>query len=74
MELATPARLVLTVCGKSLRRIGFEGGYDDGALGGVTNLAARLSDETRFGQILMSQRLGGTRGTVEAKPVAALQM
>ena len=36
--------------------IGFEGRYDYGALGPVTSLAARLSDEAVGGQILVSQR------------------
>jgi adenylate cyclase len=40
----------------TLGRIGFEGRYDYGALGSVTNLAARLSDEAAAGQILLSQR------------------
>ena len=37
--------------------IGFEGRSDYAALGTVTNLAARLSDEATGGQILISQRL-----------------
>jgi class 3 adenylate cyclase len=40
----------------TLGRIGFEGRYDYGALGSVTNLAARLSDAATAGQILLSQR------------------
>jgi adenylate cyclase len=40
----------------TLGRIGFEGRYDYGVLGTVTNLAARLSDEASPGQILLSQR------------------
>jgi class 3 adenylate cyclase len=40
----------------TLGRIGFEGRYDYGALGSVTNLAARLSDQATAGQILLSQR------------------
>lgn len=40
----------------TLGRIGFEGRYDYGALGSVTNIAARLSDEAAAGQILLSQR------------------
>lgn len=40
----------------TMGRIGFEGRYDYGALGPVTNLAARLSDEAAGGQILLSQR------------------
>jgi adenylate cyclase len=40
----------------TLGRIGFEGRFDYGALGIVTSLAARLSDEAAAGQILLSQR------------------
>jgi len=42
--------------------IGFEGRLDYGAIGTVTNLAARLCGEAKSGEILVSQRL---RGTVE---------
>lgn len=41
----------------TLGRIGFEGRYDYGAVGNVTNLAQRLSAEARPGQILVSQRV-----------------
>ncbi|NIO08246.1 MAG: adenylate/guanylate cyclase domain-containing response regulator, partial [Deltaproteobacteria bacterium] len=40
--------------------IGFEGRWDYGAIGTVTNLAARLCGEAKPGQILVSQRLFGT--------------
>jgi class 3 adenylate cyclase/CheY-like chemotaxis protein len=39
--------------------IGFEGRWDYGAIGTVTNLAARLCGEAKPGQILISQRLLG---------------
>jgi class 3 adenylate cyclase len=59
----------------TLGRIGFEGRYDYGALGIVTSLAARLSDEAAAGQILLSQRAyAALEGRVEASPVANLQM
>jgi adenylate cyclase len=59
----------------TLGRIGFEGRYDYGALGAVTNLAARLSDEAGPGQILLSQRVyAALEGRVEASPVADLQI
>ena len=59
----------------TLGRIGFEGRYDYGALGRVTNLAARLSDEAASGQILLSQRAyAALEGRVEARPVTELQM
>jgi adenylate cyclase len=59
----------------TLGRIGFEGRYDYGALGAVTNLAARLSDEAGAGQILLSQRVyAALEGKVEAKPVVDLRV
>ena len=38
-------------------RIGFEGRYDYGAIGTVTNLAARLCSEAEGDQILVSGRV-----------------
>jgi class 3 adenylate cyclase len=59
----------------TLGRIGFEGRYDYGALGTVTNVAARLSDEAAAGQILISQRAyAALEGRVDARPVAELQL
>jgi class 3 adenylate cyclase len=59
----------------TLGRIGFEGRYDYGALGSVTNLAARLSDAAGSGQVLLSQRAhAALEGRVEAKPVTELQV
>jgi adenylate cyclase len=59
----------------TLGRIGFEGRYDYGALGTVTNVAARLSDEAAAGQILLSQRAYAVlEGRVDARPVAELQL
>jgi class 3 adenylate cyclase len=59
----------------TLGRIGFEGRYDYGALGSVTNLAARLSDLATAGQILLSQRAhAALEGRVEAAFVAELQV
>ena len=59
----------------TLGRIGFEGRYDYGALGSVTNIAARLSDEAAAGQILLTQRAyAALEGRVEAKPVAQLEL
>jgi class 3 adenylate cyclase len=59
----------------TLGRIGFEGRYDYGALGIVTSLAARLSDEASAGQILLSQRAqAALEGRVEANQVTELQM
>jgi class 3 adenylate cyclase len=59
----------------TLGRIGFEGRYDYGALGAVTNLAARLSDEAGPGQILLSQRVyAALEDRVEARPIADLEL
>jgi len=59
----------------TLGRIGFEGRYDYGVLGRVTNLAARLSDQAAGGQILLSQRAyAALEDRVEAKPVAELEL
>src|SRR5919197_4318793 len=41
----------------TLGAIGFEGRWDYGAIGTVTNLAARLCGEAAGGQILVSQRV-----------------
>jgi class 3 adenylate cyclase/CheY-like chemotaxis protein len=40
--------------------IGFEGRWDYGAIGTVTNLASRLCGEAKPGQILLSQRVAGS--------------
>jgi class 3 adenylate cyclase len=53
--------------------IGFEGRLDYGAIGTVTNLAARLCGTAKPGQILVSQRLLGAVETLaEAEPVGEL--
>jgi adenylate cyclase len=53
--------------------IGFEGRWDYGAIGTVTNLAARLCGEAKPSQILVSQRvLGGVEELVEAEPAGEL--
>jgi class 3 adenylate cyclase len=57
----------------TLGQIGFEGRYDYGALGSVTNIAARLSDEAEAGQILLSQRAhAALEGRIEAREVGPL--
>jgi class 3 adenylate cyclase len=59
----------------TLGRIGFEGRYDYGALGIVTSLAARLSDEAAGAQILLSQRAhAALEGRIEARPVAPVEL
>jgi adenylate cyclase len=55
--------------------IGFEGRWDYGAIGTVTNLAARLCSEARPGQILVSRRvLAAVERLVEAEPVGDLAL
>ena len=55
--------------------IGFEGRLDYGAVGTVTNLAARLCGEAKAGQILVSQRMvGAVEALVEAEPVGELSL
>src|SRR3984893_13446373 len=55
--------------------IGFEGRWDYGAIGIVTNLASRLCAEARPGQILVSQRLlGRVEELVEAAAVGELTL
>jgi adenylate cyclase len=55
--------------------IGFEGRWDYGAIGTVTNLAARLCGEAKPGQILVPQRLlGAVEAIVEAEAVGELTL
>ena len=55
--------------------IGFEGRLDYGAIGTVTNLAARLCGEAQPGQVLISKRvLASVEELVEAEPVGALPL
>jgi class 3 adenylate cyclase len=55
--------------------IGFEGRMDYGAIGTVTNLAARLCGEAKPGQILVSQRvLTSLEAVVEVEPVGELSL
>lgn len=57
----------------TLGRIGFDGRYDYGAVGTVMNLAARLCDEAKAGQILVSERVyAEVENDITAEPVEAL--
>ena len=59
----------------TLGRIGFEGRYDYGALGPVTNLASRLSTRAAAGQILIGQRLfAAVDEAVDTVPVGELEL
>jgi adenylate cyclase len=55
--------------------IGFEGRQEYGAIGPVSNLASRLCDEAKSGQILVSQRvLGMLNELVEVESVGDLDL
>ena len=55
--------------------IGFEGRLDYGAIGTVTNLAARLCGEAQSGQILTNQKtLGAIAEWVQAEPQGELSL
>jgi len=55
--------------------IGFEGRWDYGAIGTVTNLAARLCGEAKPGQILVSKRLlAATADLFEVESVGELTL
>ena len=59
----------------TLGAIGFEGRWDYGAIGTVTNLAARLCGEARPGQILVPRRLVGALDTlIDVEPVGELSL
>jgi adenylate cyclase len=53
LHLGAGIALGYATCGE----VGFEGRYDYAAIGSVTNLASRLCDEARGGQILIAPRL-----------------
>jgi class 3 adenylate cyclase len=59
----------------TLGRIGFEGRFDYGALGPVTNVASRLSTHASPGQTLIGQRVfAATEEAVETTPVGNLDL
>ena len=59
----------------TLGGIGFEGRIDYGAIGTVTNLAARLCGEAAGGEILVSQRVGAALGPgFVAEPRGEIQL
>ena len=59
----------------TLGRIGFEGRYDYAAIGGVSNLGARLCDEALHGQILISQRVvPAVEDIAELEPLGELEL
>lgn len=59
----------------TLGKIGFEGRFDYGAIGTVTNLASRLCAEARPGQILINQRVHAmVEDLVEVEPLGELDL
>ena len=55
--------------------IGFEGRRDYGAIGNVTNLAARLCGEAKGGQILVSQRVEAALGeAAKSQPIGDISL
>ena len=59
----------------TLGRIGFEGRYDYGALGPVTNLSSRLSTQAMSGQILIGPRVfAAVEENVETAPAGKLEL
>jgi class 3 adenylate cyclase len=57
----------------TIGRIGFEGRIDYGAIGTVTNLAARLCGEARGGDILVAQRvMAALEGSFALEPAGEL--
>ena len=55
--------------------IGFEGRIDYGAIGTVTNLAARLCQQAKAGEIILSQRVyAEVSDTIEAEDLGELQL
>jgi class 3 adenylate cyclase len=59
----------------SLGTIGFEGRFDYAAIGTVSNVASRLCDEAKPGQILISPRvLTKVENAVRVEPVGEFEL
>ena len=59
----------------TLGQIGFEGGWDYAATGGVTNLAARLCAEATAGQVLLDRKvMARVEGLFAAEEIGALEL
>jgi len=59
----------------TLGAIGFEERWDYGAIGNVTNVAARLCSEAQAGQVLVSQRvMAKVESLVDADPIGELPL
>jgi class 3 adenylate cyclase len=59
----------------TLGAFGFEGRWDYSAIGGVVNLASRLSDEAQSGQVLIDRRTRAALGdSAEVEPLGPLTL
>ena len=59
----------------TLGTIGFEGRFDYAAIGTVSNVASRLCDEAKAGQILISPRvLTKVEKAVQVEPVGEFEL
>jgi adenylate cyclase len=59
----------------TLGTIGFEGRFDYAAIGTVSNVASRLCDEAKPGQILISRRvLVAVENAVQVEPVGEFEL
>lgn len=71
LDFGAGIALGYATCGE----VGFEGRSDYAAIGVVTNLASRLADEARGGQILITQRLHAeVEDAVEVEPVGEFSL
>jgi adenylate cyclase len=60
---------------RALGTIGFEGRFDYAAIGTVSNVASRLCDEAKPGQILISPRvLTKVENAVKVEPVGEFEL
>ncbi len=59
----------------TLGAIGFEGRWEYACIGSVANLASRLCNEAKGGQILINQKtLNRIEGAVEAEPLGEVML
>ena len=71
LDFGAGIALGYATCGE----VGFEGRSDYAAIGAVTNLASRLGDEARRGQILIAQRLyAEVEEAIDVEPVGELTL
>jgi adenylate cyclase len=71
LDFGAGIALGYATCGE----VGFEGRSDYAAIGSVTNLAARLADEAKGGQVLITQRLyAEVEDQVEAAPAGEYEL